>query len=285
MNFQPWFDYAAGYWRALGHAYWLSNFSTLTAQFLTTLCAGLISFFIANWTVRRQDRLLKEKKAAEDRVLAEDAVTRAFYKLIDCGEILGSMRNLLDEQFRVGAVDGYATEPYQIIRPSQGKDYSPERVQLSEIAFLSKVKDINLISDISLVYRRTVNCIHLSEAHSKERTAMHDWIQGLQGHEGTLDGDIANDVFPIEHRPQFERRAANLNLTISSWVEQIEDTIPLIEDVIERLGKASKAEFGERFPTLQVSFPANKITLSDIPFSSRWGSAPPRQANEVGANH
>lgn len=266
MTFQSWFDFVAGYTRALRHAYWLSNIPDLTAQFFTTLCAGLISFFIAYWTVKRQDKLLKEKKVAEDRAAAEDAVTRAFYKLMDCGEILGSMRNLLDEQFRVGAIDGYATEPYQIIRPSQGKDYSPERVQLSEIAFLSKAKDIDLIADISLIYRRTVNCIHLSDAHSKERTAMHDWIQSLQGHQGSLVGDIASDAFPIKHRSQFDRRAANLNLLISSWVEQIEDTIPLVEEVIERLGKASKEEFGEGFPTLQAIYPPYKLTMSDIPF-------------------
>ncbi|SIS86843.1 hypothetical protein SAMN05421772_10720 [Paracoccus saliphilus] len=233
-------------------------------QFLATLLAGIMSFVVAYWTVSRQEKLSAEKKATADRAVAENAATIALYKLIDCGEILGSMRNLLDEQFITAAIDGYASEPFQIVRPMQGKDYPPERVNLDEVSFLAKSKNIDLISDISLVYRRTINCTHLSETHSRERIALHEWIHSLPGHTGDLNGDIAQDAIPIEFRSQFERRSANLNLIIASWIDQLEDTISLTESVIDRLGKASKAEFGDQFLTLAVQFPSAPISFEDV---------------------
>lgn len=86
----------------------------------------------------------------------------------------------------------------------------------------------------------------------------------MRSHEGELQGDVANDRFPVEFQAQFERKAANLNLIIASWVEQVEDTIVLIESVFERLGKASKAEFGSDFLVLQAEFPRILSTLEDI---------------------
>lgn len=277
MTWQSWDDYATGYIKAWVHIANLSSWTEAITQFMVTLIAGIISFLVAYWTITRQEKLSAEKKTAADRSAAEDAVTRAFYKLLDCGEILGSMRNLIDQQFAAAAMDGYATEPFQVIRPTQGKDYSPERVELSEVSFLAKSKNIELISDISLVYRRTINCVHLSEAHSRERIAMHNWLQNLPGHEGDLEGDIATDAIPMEHRSQFERRAANLNIIIWSWVDQMEASITLTEQVIEQLGRASKAEFGDDFPTILASFPAKRLTMEEVQRAYKAARQPDRR--------
>lgn len=253
-------DWLRGYFTAWDHVAATADWTEPVVQFLVTLLAGAISFFVARVTVAHQEKIAAKKAVVAEKAAAGDAVTLAFYKLIDCGEILAGMRNLLDEQF----IEAIADEPYQIIRPSQGQDYPPSRVELSEVAFLSRAKDIALISDISLVYRRTINCVNLLEAYSKERIDLHQWMQNLPGYKGELVDEIASDAFPIKFKDQFERRAANLNLTITSWLEQIEDTIVLVEDVIDRLGKSSKSEFGQDFPIIQAQFPSISLSLEDI---------------------
>lgn len=253
-------DWLQGYFTAWGHVAATADWSEPAVQFLVTLLAGIISLFVARMTVAHQDKIATAKAIAAEKTAAGDAVTLAFYKLIECGEILAGMRNLLDEQF----IEMDADEPYQIVRPSQGQDFPPRRVELSEIAFLSKARDISLISDVFLVYRRAINCVHLLQAHSKERNDLSEWMQALPGYKGRLVGNLANDAFPLQFKDHFERRAANLNLTISSLVEQIEDTIVLVEDVIERLGKSSKTEFGQDFPVFQAEFPRISPSIDDI---------------------
>lgn len=86
----------------------------------------------------------------------------------------------------------------------------------------------------------------------------------LPGHQGDLQGDIAKDSIPVEFMPQFIQHAANLNMIIISWVEQLEDSIKLVEDVLVRLSQAAKKEFGKDFPTIVASYPSIPATIEDI---------------------
>lgn len=257
-------DWLQGYWTAWQYVVVLVDWTDAGVQFFVTLLAGGISLYVARTTLAHQDRLTVEKSAAAELAVAGDAATVALYKLIDCGEILASMRNSLDEQFIYSSANIKVQEPYQSIRPSNGQDYPPSRVELSEIRFLIKSTDIELVSDIALVYRRTINCNHLSDSYSKLRVELHEWVQGLPGHEGSLNGDIANDRVPIRFKDQYERRMADLNLIVYSLVDQVDDTVTLIEDVVDRLGVASRAEFGNDFLAIKASFPRVPITLADI---------------------
>ncbi|MEL5879768.1 hypothetical protein [Cereibacter sphaeroides] len=257
-------DWLRGYFTAWSHAATTAEWSDATVQFLATLLAGAISFFVARETVAHQEAVSARKAAATEATTAGNAVTLAFFKIIECGEILAGMRNLLDEQFLAASAERYAIEPFQIIRPITGQDYPPRRVELSEIAFLSNSNSIDLISDIALVYRRTINCVHLSDVYSKSRVELHDWLQHLPGHRGSLKGDLASDEFPIDHEDGFNRRAANLNLIIASLVCQIDETIALVEDVVDRLGAASKLEFGMSFPVIKAQYPRILMRIDDI---------------------
>lgn len=257
-------DWWRGYFAAWVHVAGSADWVGPIVQFSVALLAGVISLMVALITISKNESIAAQKAISLETTAAMNAVTLAFYKLIDCGEILGGMRNLLDEQFIQASADGYASEPYQIVRPAQGQDFLPKRVELNEVLFLVKAKDIALISEISLVYRRTLNCIHLSELHSKERIDFQEWLQGLPGYKGELSGEVASDAFPVEYKDRFDRRAANLNLIITSLVEQVEDTLVLFEDVMARLGKAAKLEFGQEFPVIEAEMPRKLAMLSDI---------------------
>lgn len=253
-----------GYFTALKHIAASADWTEPAVQFFVTLLAGAISLLVARKAIAHQERVSSEKAMRAEKVAAGDAVTLAFHKLLDCGEIMGSMMRHLDDQFRTAAGDGYAAEPYQMIHPSIGRDYAPDRVSLSEVSFLSKAGDLTLIGDIGLIYRRTLNCVDLCQRHSVERIAFHEWVMGLPGHQGDLQGDIAKDSIPVEFMPQFIRHAANLNMIIVSWVEQLEDSIKLVEDVLARLSQAAKKEFGKDFPTIVASYPSIPATIEDI---------------------
>lgn len=249
-----------GYFTAWRQVLEMADWTEATIQVFATLLGGILSLVVALIAISKQEKRNRKKEEADAKRAAENAVNLAVNKVLEYGEILGGLRNLLDGQFRQAAAEGYGGEPYQIVRPTQGQDYPPRPVDLSEILFLTRSDDVQLISDIALVYRRTLNCIHMSQVHSRDRVAFSDWIQALPGHTGELLGDIAKDSIPIEFVPMFERRAANLNLIIASLVEQLEDTIPLLEEVLVRLGKACKAEFGKDFSIYIGEFPATPIS-------------------------
>lgn len=257
-------EWMRGYVTAWGQIAALSDWSEALVQFAVTLMAGGLSFVIARMAISHQERINAEKASAIDLRLAGDGVMTAVFKLFDCGEILGGMRDLVTNQFRDAELRGFCPEPFAIIRATQGRDYSPERVLLSEISFLVKNREAELISDISLVYRRTLNCVHLSETHSADRVVFDEWTQNLPGHSGDLQGDLAGDTFSSDHLDGFNRRSANLNSTLASWIEQLDDTIVLVEDVTKRLGLACKKEFGKEFTTLSAEFPAKPITFGEI---------------------
>lgn len=258
-----------GYLTAFKHIAAYADWTEPAVQFVVTLLAGAISLLVARKTIAHQEKVYAEKALRAERAAAGDAVTLAFHKLLDCGEVMGSMMRHLDDQFRTAAGDGYAAEPYQLIRPSIGRDYAPDCVSLSEVSFLSKLGDLTLIGDIGLIYQRTINCVDLCQRHSDERIAFHEWVMGLPGHKGDLQGDIAKDSIPVEFMPQFIRYAANLNVIIGSWVEQLDDSIKLVEDVLDRLRKAAKKEFGKDFPTIIASYPSASATIEDIRVSCK----------------
>lgn len=166
-------DWWRGYFTAWKHVALSADWTEPVVQFGVTLLAGAISLLVARKTIAHQERVSAEKAMVTEKAAAGDAVTLAFHKLLDCGEVMGSMMRHLEDQFRAAASDGYAAEPYQLVRPSIGRDYAADRVSLSEVAFLSKAGDLTLIGDIGLVYRRTLNCVDLCQRHSVERIAFH----------------------------------------------------------------------------------------------------------------
>ncbi len=264
-------DWVNGYWTAIRHvsraieSQWLDP----VVQFLVTLLAGALSYYVARTMLVRQEKIAEAKVRASEQQVAKDALIVASNKLIECGEILAGMRNLMDEQFIDAALEGMVHEPFQTIRSTVGVDYTPEKVLLSEVFFLYRAKDVELINDLQLVYRRTINCTHLSETYSNLRVAMHGWMQSLPGYSGVLDGEIADESFPAEHLPKFERKAADLNRIIESLVSQLDDTIALTESVICRLGKAGKTEFGQDFLVFDSEFPSVLLRLEDLRLASK----------------
>ncbi len=241
------------------------DWSGLITQFLVTLLAAALSVFVAKYTVQKSARVDMEKLRLERLEDAKSKALTVALKIMNYGELLAGIERHLSRQFRQAETDGCAnTEPYQIIRPAQGKDIPPEVIMTSEMSFLIDQHKFELISNIALLYRRTLNATHLISEHSVQRSDLEHWLHGLPGHKGKLDGDIANDAIPVEFADAYTRRAANLNILISEVVDQVDDTLALLPTVFEEFVGACQDEFGENFPRLKVSFPNEPITLTGV---------------------
>ncbi|MBW4962119.1 hypothetical protein [Sulfitobacter sp. CW3] len=258
-------------------------------QFLVTLLAAALSFLVARWTLSKSAKTDMERLRLERRDQAQGKALTVAFKILNYGELLAGLERHLSKQFKQAALDGFESEPFQIIRPTQGKDFTPEIVNPSEMSFLIEQQKFDLMGQIMLLYRRTLNATHLMTFHSNERTAFEEWIHQLPGHEGKLDGDVANDAIPKEFEDGYNRRAANLNIIITDVVEQVDETLELLPMVFEEFVQACRAEFGEGFPQISAEYPHEKVDLetlrvicssSGIPF--RIGAAQPRDDGSDG---
>ncbi len=246
-------------------------------QFLVTLLAAALSYFVARYTVKKAAEIDKEQLRLERADEARSKALTVAIKITNYGDLLANVERHFTRQFRQAEIDGFLNgEPFQAIRPSQGRDFAPEVVNPSELSFLADLQKFELMSQVMLLYRRTLNVIHLITVHSKELVELEEWKQQLPGFKGNLDGDIANDGIPIEFADAFNRRAANLNILISEIVEQTDDTLELLPKVFQEYVQVCRAEFKGGFPQISFQYPREPITYeairsaclsSSIPFS------------------
>ena len=215
-----------------------------------SLMTSLAVLFVSNMITSKSNE--KKEKGAE--------AIRAFqgmHKLMQTANALISLDRLIDGQFKKAQDDGIDIEnvdPSSIITQVVGAPNKIEKLAVTEMIFLTRSDDQNLISDVWEIQQRAMNYDHTIDEYNRRRNDYDNFLEtkvsGMSGFNGTVVSyDLSGDDAKIALV-----KVGQLNNLIGQIIKDIDEDKTQIVQVCERFLNKAISEFGDDFPMKTIEW-------------------------------
>lgn len=211
---------------------------------LVTLIAAFGVFWLGNRNERKA-RVDEERKKAAANALS------GFFKLAKWSNLIANIDLQINKSVESAKEHGLSSnDAFAIFGPSAGVFVEPELLKACEFSFLLSAENFELVADVGMVEERAVNLHHLFKQYSTLHVELQMWLDAIPGFSRKLDGPVANDKFPSEHKDRFDFRAAQLNQIMAGIVEHLEKDKSLSIETIQKFILAAHECYKPHFPKL-----------------------------------
>lgn len=222
-------------------------------EFLSAIFGGAMSTATAAVIFWLGSRLSRMQREREDMARRADLALSGYVKIYQSVNTLANMKQMFDRVYQEAAADGHLDwEPYQIVGPIAGKFPDPQAITASEGAFLFKNGKVDIFQNAILLSDRVTGniatLIKITEIYEK----MHDWLDGLEGIDRVVDGDIARDQIPDQYLPRFSMFAGSLNGLLTGLITTLDLDVPASVKLANDYIDAARVELKDSFPNITV---------------------------------
>jgi hypothetical protein len=228
---------------------WKTVFAVLFGGGIS-LVTSLAVLYVSNMISRRS----YEKKEKEAEAL------RAFqgmHKLMQTANAILSLDRLIDKQFKNAhsdRIDITKADPSSIIKQIIGAPNMIEQLVVSEVVFLTKSDDQELISDVWEIQQRAMNYDHTVDEYNRRRNEYDSFLKTKAPKMSELTGTIVT-YDPTGDDAKIELlKVGQLNNLIGQIINDIEEDKARIIKVCERFLEKAILEFGSDFPMKTIEW-------------------------------
>lgn len=224
----------------------LSNLISTIVGGAATIIAALLAF----WLTHRSERNRREE---EEKLNASRKAISGYLKLAQYANLISNIKNHIDRSYEESGKEGnQSSEAFLSVQPAAGLFHEPEAFKAEEISFLLSKDGYQVLEKIDLVEQRAKNLHHLFLKYSSVYMEFQNYLFSIPKFEREMDGKIAKDIIPKEHKGKLDYWGGQLNILLGGIVENLDEDLKLSIEAARDFNSIAYAKYYPHFPKIDL---------------------------------